>query len=144
MIAAVFDTNVVVSGVLAPDGTPGKLLDAILDGVCQPAVTDSILAEYEDVLSRPKFRLPVSKVRLFLKAFRSRAVRAPFAPVTHSELLPDPDDVIFLEAAMGLDIPIVTGNARHFPRSIAGRVEVLSPAAFLARLSVPSDEKAGR
>ena len=50
MTAAVFDTNVLVSGLLSPNGPPGKLLDAILDGFCQPVVTDSILAEYETVV----------------------------------------------------------------------------------------------
>jgi uncharacterized protein len=135
MIAAVFDTNVVVAGVLSPAGTPGKLLDAILDGLCQPVVTDSILAEYEDVLSRPKFRLPAFKIHPLLDAIRLRALYAPFAPVKHADALPDPDDVIFLEAAFSLNVPIVTGNARHFPKSVVRRISVLSPAAFLSRLS---------
>lgn len=29
MIAAVFDTNVVISGVITPDGPPGQLLNAM-------------------------------------------------------------------------------------------------------------------
>jgi uncharacterized protein len=133
MIAAVFDTNVIISGVLSPDGTPGKLLDAILDGLCQPVVTDSILAEYEDVLSRPKFRFPAFRIHPLLDAIRSKALYAPFAPVERADALPDPDDVIFLEAAFSLNVPIVTGNARHFPKSVARRIPILSPAAFLAQ-----------
>ena len=135
MIAAVFDTNVVISGVLSPDGSPGKLLDAILDRLCQPVVTDRILAEYENVLGRPKFSFPRPKIHALLDAFRSLALCAPYAPVAHADALPDPDDVIFLEAAFGLDLPIVTGNARHFPKSVARQIPILSPAAFLARLS---------
>ena len=134
MIAAVFDTNVVIAGMLSPDGTPGKLLNAILDGLCQPVVTDSILAEYEDVLRRPKFRFPASKTHLLLDAIRSRALCAPFAPMIHAVALPDLDDVIFLEAAFSLNVPIITGNARHFPKYAVKRIPILSPAAFLAQL----------
>ncbi len=134
MTAAVFDTNVVVSGMLSPDGTPGKLLDAILDGLCQPVVTDSILAEYETVLGRPKFGFPPSKVHFLLDAIRSRARHAPFSPVFNAHDLPDPDDVIFLEAAASLCVPIVTGNLKHYPRKVVGSTPVLSPAAFLAQL----------
>lgn len=134
MMIAVFDTNVVVSGVLSPDGSPGKLLNAILDGLCQPGVTDSILAEYEAVLSRPKFRFPSSRIHSLLDAMRARAVFAPFAPVMNVRSLPDADDVIFIEAALSLNVPIVTGNARHFPKQVLKQIPILSPAEFLTRL----------
>ena len=134
MIAAVFDTNVVVSGLLSPDGTPGRLLDAILDGLCQPVVSDSILAEYEAVLCRPKFNFAPAKIHLLLDGIRARALQAPFAPVPGAEAMPDPDDAIILAAAASLNVPIVTGNPRHFPREAVGNTPILSPAAFLARL----------
>ncbi|MEI6167527.1 MAG: putative toxin-antitoxin system toxin component, PIN family [bacterium] len=133
MIAAVFDTNVVISGVLSPNGSPGKLLNAVLDGLCQPVVTDSVLAEYEVVLSRPKFGFPSSRIHSLLDAIRSRAVFAPFAPVMNAGSLPDADDVIFIEAAFGLNVPIVTGNAKHFPKQVVKHIPILSPAEFLTR-----------
>ena len=137
-MVAVFDTNVVISGVLTPDGAPGKLLNAILDGFCQPVVTDSIMAEYEEVLSRPKFRFPPAKIHQLLDAIRSRAVFAPFIPVHIEGILPDPDDIIFVEAALSLQVPIITGNAKHFPKPVVRGVLILSPAVFLARLNLGS------
>ncbi len=134
MIAAVFDANVIISGLLSPAGSPGKLLDAILDGLCQPVVTDSILAEYEAVLGRPKFRFPTSRTQHLLDAIRARALVAPFAPMSLAAVLPDPDDIIFLEAAFSLNVPIVTGNRRHFPARMTRKIPILSPAVFLARL----------
>ena len=134
MTVAVFDTNVVVSGILSTSGAPGRILNAILDGFCQPVVTDAILAEYEEVLSRPKFRFPPAKIRLLLAAIRARAAFAPFAPYSGEHALPDPDDAIFVEAALGLHVPIVTGNHKHFPARAIGDIPVLSPAAFLAQL----------
>ena len=134
MIAAVFDTNVVISGMLSPHGSPGRLLDAILDGFCQPVVTDSILAEYEAVMGRPKFRFPRSRIHTLLDAIQALAIVAPFTPLVQGSPLPDPDDLIFLEAALSLNVPIVTGNARHFPKHAVKAIPILTPAAFLARL----------
>ncbi len=134
MTVAVFDTNVVVSGILSTTGAPGRILEAILDGFCQPAVTDAILAEYEEVLRRPKFRFPPTKIQLLLAAIRSRAVFAPFTPAAIKQSLPDPDDGIFVEAALGLHVPIVTGNRKHFPARAIGDILILSPATFLAQL----------
>jgi hypothetical protein len=31
-------------------------------------------------------------------------------------------------------VPLVTGNLRHFPKSVAGKVPVLTPARFVASL----------
>ncbi|MDD2348820.1 MAG: PIN domain-containing protein [Kiritimatiellae bacterium] len=135
MIAAVFDTNVVVSGILTPGGPPGRILDAILDGVCRPVLTDGILAEYEEVLCRPKFRFSTDDVQLLLDAIRACALVAPYTPFPLKTPLPYPDDIIFLEAAAALGAPLVTGNVRHFPRSAIGRVSVLTPASFLNTLA---------
>jgi predicted nucleic acid-binding protein len=140
VIAAVFDTNVVVSGILAPGGSPGRILDAILNGFCRPVLTDGILAEYEEVLRRPKFRFPSGDVQILLDAIRARALLAPYAPFPLKSPLPDPDDIIFLEAAKALGVPLVTGNVRHFPRGAVGRISVMTPASFLAALAnAPAD-----
>lgn len=135
MIAAVFDTNVVISGLLSPNGSNGRVLDAMVEGLCHPVVTDRILAEYEEVLCRPKFRFPMSKIHLLLDAIRTNAVYALYVPVIQADNLPDPDDLIFLEAAISLQVPIVTGNIKHFPRKAVGPIHICSPAAFLVRLS---------
>lgn len=68
------------------------------------------------------------------EAIRACAVFAPFAPYSGEHALPDPDDAIFVEAALGLHVPIVTGNHKHFPARAIGDMPVLSPAAFLAQL----------
>lgn len=135
MTAAVFDTNVIVSAVLSPSGAPGRLLDAMLDGFCQPVVSDAILAEYEEVLNRPKFRFPAFRVHALLDAIRACSIHAPFVLLPNSEALPDPDDVIFVEAAAGAHVPIVTGNIRHYPRVVREGISVLSPSEFLIQLT---------
>lgn len=101
-------------------------------------VPDAILAEYEDELNRPKFRFPPAKIRLLLAAIRACAAFAPFIPCSALQALPDPDDAIFVEAALCLHVPIVTGNLKHFPARAIGGIRVLAPAAFLATLAGPA------
>lgn len=128
---AVFDTNVIVSGLLFPESVPGKVLDAILEGHCGMIVSDAILAEYAEVLSRPKFQLPSTRVNTIIDAFRSVGIPSSFAVSKHRAQFPDPDDLIFVEAALSLNSVLVTGNKRHYPAPLMQGVRVLSPVEFL-------------
>lgn len=129
---AVFDTNVIVSGILFPASVPGKVVDAILEGHCRPIVSDAILSEYADVLSRPKFHLPPAHVNTIMDAFHSVGLPAAFAVSKHRSQFPDKDDIIFVEAALSLSSILVTGNTRHYPASFMQGIHVLSPAEFLS------------
>ena len=50
----VLDTNVLVSGLLNPNGTPGRILDLILGRYLTLLYDDRIIGEYSDVLARPQ------------------------------------------------------------------------------------------
>jgi putative PIN family toxin of toxin-antitoxin system len=138
MTRAVLDTNVLVSGVLSPGGAPGRVVDACIDGAFQPVVSDAILTEYEEVLFRPKLKLPRKTVLALLGFIRETAFFASFAHPVLPELLPDADDAIFLDAAAGADAPVVTGNLRHFPAQLIHPIRALSPAEFLNALTTGS------
>jgi len=46
--------------------------------------------------------------------------------------LPDADDNMFLEVALSSKAEvIITGNKKHFPRGICGKIKVVSPREFL-------------
>ena len=51
--------------------------------------------------------------------------------------LPDPADTPFLEVALSEEVPLVTGNARHFPPESRGNCEVLSTGEFVRRYVPP-------
>lgn len=55
MIRVVLDTNIVVSALLQPLGPPAHVLMLALSGSIQLCVSGSIYAEYEEVISRPRF-----------------------------------------------------------------------------------------
>ena len=43
-------------------------------------------------------------------------------------------DAPFLECALAAEVPLVTGNARHFPKSLVRGVKVLTPLQYLEGL----------
>ena len=129
----VLDTNVLVSGLLRPQGAPGRVIDLVLGGSVQLLVDDRILEEYRDVLSRGRFGFSPGDVRRLLDFVAETAEPVLAAPLARR--LPDAGDEPFLEVALsGRADTLVTGNARHFPAAATGGVEVLSPAEFLARM----------
>jgi len=135
MNAAVFDTNVIVSGLLSPHGAPGWLVDALQQGICRAVVDDAIWEEYVEVLGRPAFGFPPADTAMLLERIREYAIHALSAGERIRQTpLPDPDDAPFLACAAELGVPLVTGNLKHFPRTAVGKVEVLAPAIYVRRL----------
>jgi len=130
---AVFDTHVVVSGLLAGTGTCGRLLDLVLEGEVLLCADQRVLAEYREVASRPELGIdPTDGGRVI--DFLDLAAE----PVTALPLdiaLPDPDDLPLLEVAARASAPLVTGNLRHYPARARRGVEVLSPREFLDLLA---------
>ncbi len=135
MTALVIDTNVLISGMINAFGAPGRIVDLLREGLVEAVVDDRILAEYADVLRRPKFR-PYFSVNdaCDILAFLERNSRYVVATV-HVDGLPDPDDRPFLEVALSADVPLVTGNVGDFPVGCRRRARVLTPARFLGEFA---------
>src|SRR5947199_10803988 len=93
----VLDTNVVLSAVLKPDGLQRLIFQVALSPFCEVFVSAPILAEYEDVLSRKRFKLQPDEVKAVMSLVRGRATLVtPQNTVTASD---DADDNMFLECA---------------------------------------------
>src|SRR5205814_10228197 len=58
MIQVVLDTNIVVSALLQPLGPPAQVFTLAIRGSLQLCVTGKVYAEYEEVISRPRFQRP--------------------------------------------------------------------------------------
>jgi len=130
----VLDTNVIVSGLLNPEGNPGRVVDLFLSGEVTLLTDDRILAEYRSVLRRPKFGLDAADLSDFLGLVEAESERVTAAPLRSK--LPDESDRAFLEVALagGVD-SLVTGNARHFRLAHDGRFLIESPTEFVRRWS---------
>src|ERR1043166_9315018 len=129
----VIDTNVVVSGLLVPHGPSARVLNAVTDGRIKLVYDSRILAEYRDVLHRPRLKLAPAKIAAFLDALESQLLVIP-QPVRVAA--PDADDLVFVEAALATaDRTIVTGNLAHYPPEILNGVRVITPAQAAAELT---------
>ncbi|MGP8252195.1 MAG: putative toxin-antitoxin system toxin component, PIN family [Terracidiphilus sp.] len=126
MRTAVLDTNVIVSAGLKLGSVPYcVVMDWVLAGQVQAVTCPSVVREYREVLWRPKF------------------TRHGFPPEWIEDLLalslqlPDPKDAVFLALARASGAWLVTGNIKHFPKSVRRGVTVVSPAEYLEKLSIP-------
>jgi uncharacterized protein len=135
MIRIVLDTNVLVSGMINAFGAPGRIIDLIREGQVELVLDDRILAEYADVLQRPKFTayfraVDVRDMLLFLHHNTHYVVST-----TQVTDLPDPADAPFLEVALTASVPLVTGNATHYPEKRCCHARIHTPAGFLENLA---------
>lgn len=120
----VLDTNVLVSSLLSPFGAPAQVLSLVLTGKIRPVVDDRILAEYRDVLRRPKFEFEPRPVDDLLTWFFTTGIHV--TPSLLAVSLPDPNDIMFLETAAEANAQITTGNLRHFPPDQSAGVRIVS------------------
>lgn len=127
----VVDTNIFVSGLLNPWGKSGQIVRWVADGLLIPCHDDRLLAEYEEVLHRPRFDFSPDDIRALLTQVQEGGLFVPAQPLT--ERLPDPDDEMFLEIALASRCEfLITGNARHYPAGTYGITTIIAPAAFVA------------
>ena len=115
---AVIDTNVIVAALLTKnkDSATLRVINAVLDGTIIPLYHQDILAEYNDVLHRPKFSLQEDTIAFILKAITQYGVEV--FPQPSGEILVDMDDLIFYEVALEKredEAYLVTGNQQHYP-----------------------------
>ena len=127
----VIDTNVLISGLLKPSGPPGRIVDFLRNGFLKLVIDDRIFSEYADVLRREYF------LRYFEESERKDVIeyisKNSYYTSTHVVVhnLPDEGDVPFLEIALSENVPLVTGNLKHYPKRVRKGCIVLSPRQFI-------------
>lgn len=126
----VLDTNVLVSGLLQPFGAPGQIVRLVASGELALCHDSRLLAEYQEVLLRKKFRFDPERVDALLDQIWAGGIPVAARPLAIR--LPDPDDEAFLEVAIsGRARCLVTGNLKHYPPETWQGVEALAPRAFV-------------
>ena len=131
MIYAVIDTNVIVSALITKNSEAATIhvIRAVLNGQVVPVYNKAILREYEEVLKRKKFHLDKSVVDSMISYFMAFGVEE---EQIHTDLaFQDEDDRVFYEVSLSNDDAYrVTGNLKHYPRTI----KVLTPSEFVKLL----------
>ena len=126
----VFDTNVIVAAHLSPFGVPARLLSEVYARRLRMAYDFRIFAEYQEVLGRKKFGLKPQAVKGFLQIVEDQEL---IAPLPLKTILPDSDDLMFLEVAAATSHRVlVTGNTTLYLQKSRGSVLVLTPTEALS------------
>lgn len=114
---AVIDTNVLVSALLKVTSIPGQIAAQALLGELTPLLNDEIVAEYREVLHRPKFRFKPELINVLIDGIIERGLFLNAGPI--EDIVPDPKDIVFYAVVMEKrkedDAYLVTGNIKHFP-----------------------------
>jgi predicted nucleic acid-binding protein len=111
----VLDTSILVSALLTPDGSSAQILGLILRGQGQFGYDSRIIAEYNDVLARPKFNFDLQKINrlldiLLIKGFCVIPERSDVAFINES-------DRKFYEVTLALNACLITDNLKHYPQT---------------------------
>lgn len=134
LFRVVLDTNVLFEGLTKRNSVCGVLIDAWFDGLIQPCVSNALLYEYFDVLSR---RLSPDRYEQAKRAMPGLPALA--RPVTihfrWRPSSPDPGDDFLIDCAMNAGAILITSNIRDFrlARQMLG-LRVLTPQSFLRLL----------
>jgi putative PIN family toxin of toxin-antitoxin system len=135
VIRAVIDTNVLVSGLLSPNGNEALIVLAIHQGLVRPCFSTAVLEEYAEVLARPKFGFPPDEIAAVVAMLHNGGELV--VPQGSTPVLPDPSDAKFLYCAETAHAEcLVTGNKRHFPQEACGAVRIVSAAELLDRITL--------
>lgn len=143
MPKAVLDTNILVSALITPRGTPAKILQTWRTGRFELVTSPPLLLELKDVLSRPKIReryhLTPADIRDLLSLLATAAVLAP-ASGSISASLRDPDDLPVLACAVGGHADyIVTGDRDLLRLSSYEGIQIVRPSKFLQAVISPTE-----
>jgi len=136
---AVLDTNILISAVITPRGTPAKVLQAWREGAFDLIASPPLLYEIKNTLSRPKiahrYRLTTEDISDVLALLASGATLVT-GTISISVPITDPDDIPVLACAVeGQADYLVTGDGDllHL-RSYQG-IQIIRPTDFLRILS---------
>jgi len=140
VLRAVLDANVYVSAAVHPEGPPGRIIERFLreaafEIVVSPAIVDEVLR----ALAYPKVRKYIPRTSEPDLWFRDIVVLAQFVAGEYeiAGVSGDPDDDKYIAAAVeGLAEFIVTGDADLLALTAYEGIRIISPRAFLGRLSV--------
>jgi putative PIN family toxin of toxin-antitoxin system len=132
--AVIVDTNVVVAGLLTANETSpvARILDGMLAAAFPFVVSETLLAEYHEVLVRPRVRalhgLTVGEIETILTGLAQHAIV--LIPVAARPAPDRGDQLLWDLLAARTDLVLVTGDKRLI-KDEGMRGRVVSPADFV-------------
>lgn len=118
MVYAVIDTNILVSARISKNSMSAtvKVVANMFRNRIIPVYNEEIIAEYQEVLSRPKFKINNEQVSTIINYITTYGIYA--ERIAYSGYMPDEKDRVFYEVSLSKeDSFLVTGNLKHFPKT---------------------------
>jgi hypothetical protein len=133
-LRAVLDPNVIISGLLSPEGSPARTLLAWQRGEFELVASPLLLAELERALSYPKLRrrIPTDEAQAVIEWLARSATIMPDPQGPPPVRSVDPGDDYLLALAASESAVLVSGDDHLL--ALAGELPIHSPASFLALL----------
>ena len=114
---AVIDTNVIVSSMLKTNSIPSLIVDYIKTNTIIPLLSEEIINEYIEVLTRNKFNLDHDDVLETISIIKEKGIVLKREQTLEDFI--DEDDIVFYEIVLSarttMDAYLVTGNMKHYP-----------------------------
>jgi putative PIN family toxin of toxin-antitoxin system len=135
-VRAVLDANVVISGLIRPEGPPGRILvrllrDSAFELVASPATLDELRRSLHYPKVRKYLRLPAEQIDLWVDAQGAIAVMVR-GEISRPIVDADPADDIYLTAASdGLAEYVVSGDRHLLDLGEHDGIPIATPRAFL-------------
>lgn len=129
-MTAVLDTNVIVFALWTPNGKAAYIVNQVIAGNLKLCHDYRILAEYRDVLSRPKFKFSTWQINFLLDLFERDGISVIPDSLPNVNFI-DESDRVFYEVAKFCNAPLITGNLKHYPQDKG----VMSVADFYLQLT---------
>ena len=121
----VIDTNILVSAFWTDMGNPHKILDMAGTDKIKVCYDHRIIAEYDYVLRRPRFKFSPCDIEVVIKMIKSKGlcVIADRCLINFT----DETDRAFYEVAVKNNAYLITGNKKHYP----DETFIITPARFV-------------
>jgi len=135
-VKIVLDTNVLLSGLMAPEGTPGRILAAWLEARFDVVMSLEQLVEIGRALSYPriqrKLKWDEQRIEQFLRQLYIRAEVIDLH-LTSVEVPRDPQDTPILATLVAAGADALVSGDRDL-LELRGKYPIQTPAEFVRRL----------
>jgi len=131
MIRILLDTNVYVSAILF-NGKPRLILEEIIEEKVFAFISNDILKEFEDTLSKPKFKLTNDFIQIVVSEIRDITKLTNTTPLNNYLDLRDRDDYHILEAAYSAKVDyLITGDKDLLTLKKIREFNIVNPEEYL-------------
>ncbi|MCW7494806.1 putative toxin-antitoxin system toxin component, PIN family [Leptospira sp. 2 VSF19] len=131
MLKVLLDTNIYISAILF-NGKPKLVLQDLIDEAFVGYISNEILDEIEETLTKPKFKLPKDFIQFTIEEIRNVTAIIKNKPLKDYLNLRDRDDFHILETAFSANVDfIITGDKDLLTLEKIKSLKIITPDEYL-------------